>query len=459
MSPKPYNGAPSTAKIEAIDEIIDQFAAALPDEQKITDKNADAAKATIDLLAHLWASRGKDAEQLAWRVPMLAADATARMASRRRLMLPPVGAWPQRARPFADAYPPGRVLADRYLETEDSLVEALAAWGMAHHGLLIITAREELSDRALKTLATDPAEAVDATLRETELTQIALLEPELINYCRQSRERARLLLGLVVCFVSSADASWRSPITVPVRIRGCEKQISLTPTLWLSDLRTKPWIPVEDDGNITHHPANPELVRTLLDPTWLEGNSSGADLLVRHFGIDALDVRLLAAAGDEETRQRLRDNLARIVEAVGDNSEAIEELAVKAQQRRHDVERVRRLGLGVQESVKAAMRARGLKVDDVDHGYDFYVTPVEVREDDPDDLSSHFEVAGYKVEVKATTTGEARLTPLQAATAAGDPDAFVLCVVDLRDFGGDVHQVDWSVEDVQAHFRTRHPRR
>jgi hypothetical protein len=67
-----------------------------------------------------------------------------------------------------------------------------------------------------------------------------------------------------------------------------------------------------------------------------------------------------------------------------------------------------------------------------------------------DDLSSHFEVGEYKVEVKTTTTGEARLTPLQAATSAGEPDVFVLCVVDLRDFDGDVHQVDWSAEDVSG---------
>lgn len=237
---------------------------------------------------------------------------------------------------------------------------------------------------------------------------------------------------------------------LPVRTPAGEKQASLTPTLWLSDLRTKPWIPVEDEADVTHHPANPELVRGLLDPTWLGGNASGADLLVRHFGIDALDVRLLAAASDEETRQRLRDSLAQIVEAVGDNSQVIEELAVKAQQHRRDVERMRKLGLAVQASVKAAMEERDLDVDDVDHGYDFYVTPVEVREDDPEDLSSHFKVGGYKVEVKTTTTGEARLTPLQAATAAGEPDVFVLCVVDLRDFDGDVHQVDWSAEDVSG---------
>jgi hypothetical protein len=63
-------------------------------------------------------------------------------------------------------------------------------------------------------------------------------------------------------------------------------------------------------------------------------------------------------------------------------------------------------------------------------------------------LSSHFEVAGYKVEVKTTTTGEARLTPLQAATSAAEPDTFVLCVVDLRHYAGKVHEVEWTSEDV-----------
>lgn len=442
--------AAELSEADAIDEVIDQLAQALPDEQKITEKNEDAAAAGIDLLTHLWASQGKGAEQTAWRIPMLAADGTARMAGRRRLMLPPIGAWPERARSFSDAYPPGRVLAERYLETEDSIIEALAAWGMAHPSLLTVTAREELTDRALKILAINPAEVTDATLRETELAQIALLEPELINYCKQSRERARLLLGLVVSFVAGADPSWRTPAMLTVRTPTGEKRVSLAPTLWLSDLRTKPWIPVEDEDDVTHHPASAELVRTLLEPKWLEDNSSGADLLVRHFGIDALDVRLLAAASDEAARQRLRDSLARIVEAVGDNSTVIEELAVKAQQHRRDVERMRKLGLAVQQSVEAALRARDLDIDNVDHGYDFYVTPVQVREEDPDDLSSHFEIAGYKVEVKATTASEARLTPLQAATAAGEGDAFVLCVVDLRDFDGDVHQVDWAAEDVSG---------
>jgi hypothetical protein len=65
--------AAELSEADAIDEVIEQLARALPDEQKITEKNEAAAAASIDLLTHLWASRSKDAEQTAWRIPMLAA--------------------------------------------------------------------------------------------------------------------------------------------------------------------------------------------------------------------------------------------------------------------------------------------------------------------------------------------------------------------------------------------------
>ena len=78
---------------------------------------------------------------------------------------------------------------------------------------------------------------------------------------------------------------------------------------------------------------------------------------------------------------------------------------------------------------------------------------VEVREDGTDELSAHFQVDVFKVEIKTTTMSEARLTPLQAATCAKDADKFVLCVVDLRGFEGDVHQVDWDTLDVSDFCR------
>lgn len=440
---------------EAVRNLVRHISDALPADQRVNEENENAAAASIALLEHLWSSRGEDARKVAWEVPLLAADGTARRAGHRRLMVPPVPTWPEAARPFAKAYPASRVLADRYAAAAecDTLLEALAAWGIAHRGLLAMSQREELRDRGLRAIAADPEEVADAILREAELMQIALLEPEVINYCKQSRERAQALLGLVVRYVGPEDKSWRSTVEISVWTPNGEKQVHVTPALWLADLRSKPWIPVEEEQDITHHVPNPELLRELVDSLWLEGNRDGADLLVRHFDMDALDVRLLAAARDEKTRQRLRDGLARIVEVAGDNLQVIEDLVAKAEQRKRDVDRMRNLGLAVQESVKLAMQRLGLKVQDVDRGYDFLVTAVNVREEDPEDLSAYFEVGEYKVEIKTTTTGEVRLTPLQAATSVADPKSFVLCVVDLRSFEGDVHQVDWTTADVSARCR------
>lgn len=427
----------------------------LPDEQRVSEENENAAAASIAMLEYLWSSRGEGAREVAWKVPLLAADGTARRAGQRRLMVPPVPMWPEAARPFAEAYPPGRVLANHYADAveHENLLEALATWGTAHRGLLVMSPRVELPDRSLRVIAADPEEVADARLRGTEFKQIALLEPEIINYCRQSRERAQALLGLIVCYVGPEDNSWRSTVEMSARTPEGEKQVRLTPSLWLADIKSKTWIRVEEEEDVTHHVPNPELLRGLIDPLWLEGNRDGADLLVRHFGMDALDVRLLAAASDEEARQRLRGGLARIVEIAGDNPQVIEDLAAKAEQRKRGVVRMRNLGLTVQDSVKQALERLGLQVEFIDRGYDYHVTTVSVREEDAEDLSASFEFGGYKVEVKTTTTGEARLTPLQAETAVNEPRSFVLCVVDLRDFDGDVHQVDWTTTDVSARCR------
>lgn len=103
--------------------------------------------------------------------------------------------------------------------------------------------------------------------------------------------------------------------------------------------------------------------------------------------------------------------------------------------------------------MKAALEVYDLSVDEIDHGFDYLVTNVNVREGEAEDISAFFEVGKYKVEVKTTTTGEVRLTPLQAATSATDHDEFVLCVVDLRSFPDDIDTVDWSAQDVSMYCR------
>ena len=111
--------------------------------------------------------------------------------------------------------------------------------------------------------------------------------------------------------------------------------------------------------------------------------------------------------------------------------------------RAQDVARCRKLGLDVQVAIKHALEAQSLTVKVVDVGYDFDVSCADL-----DDAASQFEVGSYLVEVKATTQGDAKLTPKQAQTASQRADRYVLCVVDLRGMTEERLDQPWAIEDV-----------
>ena len=102
------------------------------------------------------------------------------------------------------------------------------------------------------------------------------------------------------------------------------------------------------------------------------------------------------------------------------------------------------MGLAVQAAVGRIIEAHGLDVELVDRGFDFAVTIPEVLEA----ASYRFNVGTHLVEVKTTTLGPARLTPLQARTAAGNTANYALCVVDLRGVPDERLDEEWSPDEV-----------
>jgi hypothetical protein len=228
---------------------------------------------------------------------------------------------------------------------------------------------------------------------------------------------------------------------------GSKRTLSITPCLWLADLIAKPWVPAETDDGLTFHVPTPSLLSGLIKSEWLESNPAGIELLVRHFRMDELEVRLLATV-DAEQRQRIRDGLARILELKGTAPEALELLAKEILERKRNVSAMRALGLAVQDRVRVELEALSLRTANIDRGFDYLVSDVDIVEEDPNDLTAEFRAGSYKVEVKSVTTDEAKLTPLQAETAATEPDNFVLCVVDLRAYEGDPYNTDWSAIEV-----------
>lgn len=429
---------------DVLDECVRQLEKRFPKTDRLSDSNRALILASIRLLDYL-SQKGEATASLAARVPLLARNGTFSRTSAQRRMMSPVEMWDERARAFHAAYPAERVLAPEYGGT--NVVEALIGWGIAFREPLIkMTPSDPIKDDRLRCLAIEGQETDGVQIHGEEFTQIALLH-ELLPQC-QEREEATALLGLTLCYMTPADPSWRDARVVKGRRSGADVSITVRGALWLADLRARAWVPVRsDEGRTSQVIPTPESLKFLLDPTWIRGNAAALELLGRFFGFDALDLQLLAAP-DDANRQEIRDRLARIVELADANPETLVEVEAELElkkKRAQDIARCRKLGLDVQAAIKLALEAQNLTVKVVDVGYDF-----DVSFSDLDDAASRIVVGSYYVEVKATTQGDAKLTPKQAETASQRADRYVLCVVDLRGIHEEHLDEPWSIEEVLA---------
>jgi hypothetical protein len=190
----------------------------------------------------------------------------------------------------------------------------------------------------------------------------------------------------------------------------------------------------------------------LLKPEWLTQNDAAIQFLIECFQFDVLGLRLQSLPAG--IKEEVSEHLAELIELGGEDRAFYSKLIddVEAQrQRQRDKDRNRRLGLAVQDAIQQYLSELGLKIDVIDRGYDFDV-------DAPEgvallDTGSHgLAVGPYLLEVKATTSGDVRMTPAQARTASAS-DRFALCVVDLRGCSEARLGEPWTKDDVEKMAR------
>jgi len=436
---------------EVIGRAIKRLDDELPEDEECDASTLKVQKASIRLLNYLWYSKGKDGDSIAKKVALISSSNRAVRWSHDRLMMAPISYWHEAARPFAHAYPPHRVLGSIYAEQEEqegiAVVSPLVEWNIAIADPLTSDTPVELKDRRLAAISSGDTTGV--TVKNEKFSQIALLQPELFNRCQEGIDEARALLGLVLCHIAPHDPNWTKAKSVMGRKRHEDFAVTLQGALWLADLRFRLWVPVPgEDGKLVQMSANASTLKNILDPKWLEKNDSAIQLLSEWFGFDELELRLLGVAPDENKRQELRDGLAKLVEFGGADPELYKSLIEDIEARRlrsRDVERYRRLGLAVQEAIKATLEKYDLKVTLVDHGFDYEVSAGNILEDSVMEL----EVGPYLLEVKATTSGSPRLTPTQAETSSSNPTRYVLCVVDLRGVSDEQLDTPWDASRVE----------
>ena len=445
----------SISEEDVIQKAVESLTNSLPEDERCEDTHTEVQLGSVRLLSYLWDAKQHQARLTARQIPLITHGQRAVRWSRTRMMMAPIRCWHQSAQPFANAYPPDRILANVYAgsSSEDmpNCVTALVDWGIAIADPIYADAPSELTPRRLAELSSTDVNGVTVPNNDEEFSQIALLQPEVLNRCREGVEEARALLGLVLCHVAPHDPGWQMKRVVRGRRSGQVTDVPLTAALWLADLRIRPWVPIPDeDGKPMPMLPSAKTLGELLNPAWLERNDAAIRLLSEWFEFDQLELRLLGIEPDGERREHLRNGLAKLVEAGGSDPAFYSSLAEEAEARKRqgrDIEHFRRMGIGVQEAIMSAMEAYKLDLELVDHGFDYKIT---VPTDDVfDDASQKFSVGPYLLEVKATTTGQARLTPLQAETASERPDDYVLCVVDLRSFGDEDLAGEWSASIVE----------
>lgn len=443
-----------------IKECIEELRKQLSDNKPVTTAGSMHRQGSIDLLKYLFESKRTDSAELAKQCPLIAfSDIAVHWISQRK-MLAPVSVWKAAARPFASLYESDRVLADAYsvgVTGGLTLAEALVSWGLAFADPLYTETPRDLPEELLKVLAVDGEDCTNVKVANVPLSQIAMLPSELIQRCQRDEGLARLLLGLTLQHIVTSDTSWRDTVEIPARRDRAEIRIRVRPALWLANLKGRAWVPVrsEKDGKEVLQPgfADAGTLRPLLDPAWLAGNDAAVEVLSTFFGFKALELRLLSTVGSERDRTTVEDRLAKIVQVLGGNPEKYEELAAGLavqQEREAQKEKNRRFGLAIQQVIEEYLKKRGLHLKLIDRGYDY---DLFLESPALDAGTHHFELADYLLEVKATTTGEVRLTPAQARTASEELGRFILCVVDLRDVEHDRLEVDWTPAEVEPRAR------
>ncbi|MCY3766795.1 MAG: ATP-binding protein [Gemmatimonadetes bacterium] len=445
---------------DVVAKAVERIGDLLPEGKDCSELSSKTRYATVRLFSHLWVDNELNAASVARQVPLLASSQRAARWSPDRMFMAPVRTWPESARPFESAYPPDRVLDDMYagseLEDVPDVSVPLAAWGVAYTDP-VTDVVVDLRNPRLAVL--NPNEDCNGVVvAQQRMSQIALLQPELLNRCQEEIDKAKALLGLVLCCVAKRDQEWKEWRTVEGRRSREDVEVSIPGALWLADLKVRAWIPVPgEDDKPQKIVANEASLKYLLNPLWLQNNDDAISLLSEWFGFDQLELRLLGIVQDPNERQELRDSLAELVEMGGADPQLYSNLAQEVEvrrQRKHDVEQCRALGLAVQSAIGEVLRRYKLDVKLVDKGFDYEVALR--NEDILHDTGSVFDLGPYLVEVKATTSGPVRLTPKQAATAASARGRYVLCVVDLRRKSEMDLEEDWGANGVEGLARFVH---
>ncbi|MDB6109418.1 MAG: histidine kinase, partial [Pedosphaera sp.] len=367
--------------------------------------------------------------------------------------LAPIAVWTEAARPFVDLLPASAILHSRYAEVmkEAQQWQPLASNGFLHLSPLYeteATVQDFLPDEPLSDDEKKAELNSTATHRRTEVAFLSGDDRSIIGRARSSQTRALSLIHFILEYLLPADAH-----ALDVEAAKCNTgaEHRFFPANWLTPLRRRVWVPIGDKKS---EPPSAESLAILLAKESALLKRMGEERVsqfLKAIGVSPADLMLRSVGRDDPERVSLIQSLSVITTAAGNDPERVKALAGAIQQdpeiltlvedrraRQETVKRNQALGQLVEDLFVEAFKGTGIRPKRTGPGHDYRIIPAAGEEDD----AAQIEIAGPAgpvfVEIKATTTTEARMSVKQVSEAVPHKDHYFLCVLASTDTHPDV---------------------
>jgi hypothetical protein len=359
-------------------------------------------------------------------------------SSKEPILAPPTQ-WDSRYSKFSSLFPPEGVMSSVY----DSAVSKESWAELSKRNFVLsaplYTVSFNLDKGALEALLAggefDAGKEHRATVAVSTLAFLSS-ESGVMDIVRSSQERAVEFLDFLLNVLISIDNSWKEPVECKC---DCQSLHKIYPSMWLYAVRTRVWVPFPSKAR---RQADAESMarmfeaRTDLQPKLLD------DLTAVFFGrlkISITDILKNIGTKDEQAKIALEKALVGVFLASGKSVDELNMLAevwrnpeYKAQiekmvQQRELVQKNQEIGRTVEQLIQAICKDAGIELKKIHRGGDF------VNENDFTDPEGQvvLKAGNLTIEVKATVTNSAKMTPAQAEESVTQGQNYFLCVVQL----------------------------
>ena len=442
----------------------------LPELSDRATENPDAAfkEASVSLFG--WIVSQEEFTRL-FNFPVFAVDSKSVLelssADNRTPPLAPVRSWHKDLQPFADLFPPERILNDAFFQkvSDQEVWKHLNDLGIVRTDMIISREATNLNALSLELQgvnegheAAAPLNVIDFVERETIMDRV-----------RNSTERGRLFWRFLTEYL--IKAGHQSLETQMIECKSCGKPHNCYQAAWLEGVRNNQWIRQGDsrfapdakslanllrgsDWKLSTMDENHALVKFLkairLTPSELQlefiMNDEERDTVIQkvaevHQAVGGNWEPIEALANRMQNDEKASENIVKILEASGDElDQVVEELAERQEQQRRVIEN-QDLGQQVEKWVGDNLKDEGFEVKPVHTGADFIV------ESDLITLGVTHGVREWWIEVKSARTESVKMSSKQTQKALEKKENFLLCVVPISE------NTDLNFETVRKNMR------